>query len=255
MVPMDWEMLFDAVEFVWLGLFATVLVFGVARRRTHAFGRALNLRARFIVVAVCSCVSVAVEVADEVREGETDPIDRFLLESIRASTPSAALPAFEVITDSGSWVGVWALLVVTCVLLVRAKRHRAAAFVVCAQATAAVLTPALKILFNRARPELWETKTYWGASFPSGHTLGSFCVATSMCIVTRHLPVRIHGPLCFVLLLWAGLVGMSRMVLGVHWPTDVLAAACLGGALPFLVGFLMESVRGGRSTGVPRVTL
>lgn len=65
-------------------------------------------------------------------------------------------------------------------------------------------------------------------SFPSGHTCGAFLLAA---IVTQHYP-----PLAAPMYLWAGGVGLSRVVLGVHFPTDILAGALLGSAIAWLVG-------------------
>lgn len=65
-------------------------------------------------------------------------------------------------------------------------------------------------------------------SFPSGHTCGAFLLAA---IMTQHYPA-----LAVPMYLWAGAVGLSRVVLGVHFPTDILAGALLGSAIAWLVG-------------------
>ena len=79
------------------------------------------------------------------------------------------------------------------------------------------------------------TQWYWGSSFPSGHTLttAAFSTAAALC-VARIWPWA--GTLAMALaVLWTGLVAVSRLVLGVHWPSDVLAAMCLGAFIPLLI--------------------
>jgi undecaprenyl-diphosphatase len=70
-------------------------------------------------------------------------------------------------------------------------------------------------------------------SFPSGHTAGAFVVVS----LIGYCCPAIVMPLC----LWAGLVGVSRIFLRVHYPTDVLAGACLG-IMSARAGLLMANV-------------
>lgn len=64
-------------------------------------------------------------------------------------------------------------------------------------------------------------------SFPSGHTMASFLLAG--------LVVSFFGPIAWPLYIWATLVGISRVFLGVHFPTDILAGAALGSLIALLI--------------------
>ncbi len=73
-------------------------------------------------------------------------------------------------------------------------------------------------------------------SFPSGHTAAGFLFAT---LVLHCYPPL--APLCYV---WATLVGMSRVLLGVHYPTDILAGATLGSGSALCVLLLLPALHG-----------
>jgi undecaprenyl-diphosphatase len=74
-------------------------------------------------------------------------------------------------------------------------------------------------------------------AFPSGHTAAAFGVATMLALLTRGTKYRRVGQ---VGLVWATLVGISRIYRGVHWPTDVLGGALAGGLGALIVYAVAE---------------
>lgn len=68
-------------------------------------------------------------------------------------------------------------------------------------------------------------------SFPSGHTSAAFLLATSMTLVYEDPAATLY--------LWASCVGLSRVILGVHYPGDTLAGALMGGGLALFAGTLL----------------
>lgn len=74
-------------------------------------------------------------------------------------------------------------------------------------------------------PEAVPQETFYHNSFPSGHTATSFAIAAMLVYLTWRTPRAWIG---WTALTWATLVGLSRIYRGVHWPTDVLGAICVG---------------------------
>ncbi len=100
-----------------------------------------------------------------------------------------------------------------------------------------------KRLIPRDRPSNWDQtvispdELIFGHSFPSGHTMTAFGVATVIAIWAWKTDKRW---IAFSIFIWASLVGVSRIYRGVHWPTDVLAGALLGVAAGVFVSWIWQ---------------
>ena len=125
-------------------------------------------------------------------------------------------------------LGSLRLTIVTTIAFLLAGRRFQALLLATSVTSSAIVVYAIKTISGRALAVLWTTDWYWGSSFPSGHTLvvTAFATAASIC-VGRMWPAG-HKVALSAAFLWISLIALSRLVLGVHWPTDVLAAACMG---------------------------
>ncbi|MFE3289717.1 phosphatase PAP2 family protein [Rhodococcus sp. NPDC059234] len=158
-------------------------------------------------------------------------IDQGVLDAmLRVRTPWLT-DVVTVVTDLGGTLASWVITaVVTIVLLVR-RRPREAEMVAGAMLSGLLVMTGLKLLFGRERPpfpdRLVDEATH---SFPSGHAMMS---AILVCVVgaalVRVIGPRARNPVVFGLLaLWTVAVGLSRVYLGAHWLTDVLAGWAFG---------------------------
>lgn len=139
------------------------------------------------------------------------------------------LRAASVLGTSGAYLvgalvlGAW---------LLRAGRPRAALLGVLAVTGSALLNAAVKALVDRPRPVLPEPVAYAGSSsFPSGHAQGAVVAAgVLVAVLAPGLPRRPRTVLLLGLAAWVLLTGIARLVLGVHYASDVVAGFLLGAA-------------------------
>ena len=108
------------------------------------------------------------------------------------------------------------------VVLVAGKHVRKAVFVAAAVLGSITLNLATKAIFARERPSLWESiAPEHSYSFPSGHAMGAATLAAVLVLLTWR--GRWRWPALLLSSAFAGWVGASRVYLGVHYPSDILA--------------------------------
>jgi membrane-associated phospholipid phosphatase len=149
-------------------------------------------------------------------------------------------------TAGGGW-GLWPGGVLIVCLLARAGRGRDAALFAAAVVGANLVSETMKLFFHRLRPEPWFgyplPSTY---SFPSGHAFVSFCFF--LCLA--EILIRDDWTPGSKVAMWSAAVGctltigLSRVYLGVHYPTDVLAGYAAGIAWTTLIRVVHHVWRG-----------
>lgn len=197
---------------------------------------------RFLALTAAATAFLAffIKVAEEVVEGDTHAVDRWLLMLLRdagdATDPLGPVWFEDFVRDItalGSPAVLGLFILITVFFLFLAGQKRLSWFVLAATVSGTLAVTILKEGFDRPRPDLGPGGIYvYTASFPSGHAMVSAVVYLTLgALIAGVVPgVRLKLYVIAVALLLSGLVGLSRVYLGVHWPSDVLAGWAAGAA-------------------------
>ena len=166
------------------------------------------------------------QLADEMGEGDTAGFDTF----VRGSVHSFNTPLLNQLAVFFSFIGDWPFLTVLGVVifafLLYIKWKREALIFLITNAGELILNVSLKAFYQRARPEALVDYTLPPSySFPSGHALGSFCFfgILAWLMAANVEAERGKWMIYSTAALFVLVIGLSRIYLGVHYPSDVLA--------------------------------
>ena len=160
--------------------------------------------------------------ASEMREDGVLPFDLPVLMALHRAASPAADAFFQCMSKLGYQWGVVPADVLLFLGLVLARRFRDGLFCSLAVLGSLAINVATKVGFGRLRPELWlSLAPETGYSFPSGHAMGSATLALVLCFLAW--PTRWRWPTLACSALFVFLVGLSRIYLGVHYVSDILA--------------------------------
>lgn len=189
----------------------------------------------------------------EVIEGETLAFDRWVLIHLRqAADPAVPFgPSWLVraMLDLTALGGVTVLTLVTLLAagyLLSSRKPALALFVLASVGGGALVSTILKSLFLRSRPDLVQHLAQVdSASFPSGHAMNSAIVYLTLgALLARSMgDGRVRAYLLLVSIMLAVLIGFTRIYLGVHWPTDVLAGWAVGAAWAIICSLLAQGLQ------------
>ena len=169
---------------------------------------------------------------EEYREDGIFFFDKPVLLWLHAQTTPTLDKVTVLLSDIGYLWGVVPFNVALLALLVVRKHYREGLFFALSVAGSALLNLAAKVHYARVRPDLWEQIVdEHSFSFPSGHAMGSATLATALVLLAWR--TKWHWPVLVLMPLFALLVGLSRMYLGVHYPSDILAGFAIAIAWVF----------------------
>ena len=144
-----------------------------------------------------------------------------------------------ILTQLGSVYATLGLGLLACAILAVRMRGRAALLLAAIVLLERVSVDGMKSALARPRPDLELLPFMLGSfSFPSGHSANSMAAFTAIALIA--VPRRWRGPALATAILLSLTIGLTRIILGVHWPTDVIGGWAWG---LLAVGFAMSLAR------------
>ena len=196
-------------------------------------------------------------IAQDVFEGETAAFDRGVILAFRSAGnisdpvgPPWVEEAARDITALGSIIVVVILSGAVIFYLLMLGKRAPALLLLISVAGGTVLNDLLKYVFDRPRPDLvLHAAQVFTSSFPSGHAAVSAVVyLTFGALLARNAPsIAVKFYVMVVAILLVFLVGVSRVFLGLHYPTDVLAGWCIGSAWALTCWLAADRLQHGRA--------
>jgi undecaprenyl-diphosphatase len=210
-------------------------------------------RVAVILTLVCGAAFAALALATVSRGGAPYPVDDTLHRWALANRPASLEQVAGLVTSSGSGAPAYCLAALAGALVLRPRWGYGALLGAAVLGLGQVLRITLAHGIGRHRPPAadwaWDAS---GPAMPSGHTTTSAIVAVLLSTaVWRTTRGRTRSVLVVIPALWAALVGFSRVYLGVHWASDVLAGWLLAATWTGLLGSLVLLCRHRASGDAP----
>jgi membrane-associated phospholipid phosphatase len=171
------------------------------------------------------------EIAGELRENELEAFDHHIINIVQSFINDRMTAFMFSVTFLGSVKWIVYLAASAGIILMVFKKWALSVFLLAGSGGGALFNWLLKWIFKRERPDILPLLTETGYSFPSGHSMGSFIFYGASAYILVHLFSRISLKLLAVLAnsLIILLIGISRIYLGVHYPSDVIGGFLAGG--------------------------
>lgn len=209
----------------------------------------MSVQRRKHLVGALMAAALFAGVTLAMRSRATAGFDREIRNRVHERASPAMTATARGVATLGSPIVLSVLFGIAMLAFRRARWKRAAVLLAAVMAGAVVLDNGFKSLFRRVRPEPFFGKLPWTSSFPSGHALFSLCFyGVVACVLATHVTRRrakVQIWVAAALLIAA--IGLSRVYLGVHYPTDVIAGHLCAA---FVINAVLATTRSdGRSSG------
>jgi undecaprenyl-diphosphatase len=227
---------------------------GPLRSRVGSPLRAATIRVAAGFLGLIACLVVLGSLAEDVREQEVNALDTIATPALHAMASPVLDQVMGAATFMGSNLAIPPLFIVFVACLAWLHRYRQALFLTIASGGSLVLNEAMKLFFQRPRPQLPWARVLPDYSFPSGHTMNSLVFYVAVALVLWSLRGRRTGLAALTIgVALSLLIGVSRIYLGYHYFTDVVGGLLAGTVWLLVVaaGFEFGPLRRDASTRAP----
>ena len=194
--------------------------------------RITSLIATVGTVGIVSClliIYVVAQISDEVLDKEAFAFDKIILLWIHSFTSPSLDRVMHVITSFNDPNTVSIIAGVALLLLILKQCYPEAKIFAIDCAGGVILSYGLKSVFGKTRPDLWQSAIEEVSfSYPSGHALGSTVLYGFLAYLFATRYPQFSWLIYFAVVLLIGAIGLSRLYLGVHWPTDIIGGYGIG---------------------------
>ena len=200
------------------------------RNKIHL--RITSLIATVGTVGIVSClliIYIVAQISDEVLDKEAFAFDKVILLWVHSFANPTLDRLMHTITRLNDPDLVSVIAGVALILLIWKKCYPEAKIFVVDCAGGVILSYGLKSVFGKTRPDLWQSAIQEVSfSYPSGHALGSTVLYGFLAYLFATRFPQFAWLIYLVVVLLIGVIGLSRLYLGVHWPTDIIGGYGIG---------------------------
>ena len=237
------------LEFYWNGIYR---ILRASATRADSLLAALGIFLIAGLVVAVGGVAIFVELAGHVRSGSTQAFDDHVIRWLAAHHSPTLDGVMLEITALGTGTVVLMIVAVASLFLVLTQHRYSAILLLASTAGGLVLNGVLKLGFNRPRPSIVVHAVHTvSSSFPSGHAMSAAIVYSTVAYLAARLQKKLWARwltllTTFILIV---LIALSRLYLGVHYPSDVVAGIAIGLAW---AGFCMAALEAIQKFGARR---
>nr|WP_256336630.1 phosphatase PAP2 family protein [Paenibacillus sp. OK060] len=184
------------------------------------------------LLVAAGCLIAFVSIALSISDNQIHTFDDTLIGWIQGMESPGMTRFMQLFTWIGSEVPVVVITILAMLVLYIYLRHkRELLFLACVIAGSTLLNALIKLVFQRARPTINRIIEVSGYSFPSGHSMAAFSLYGGLAfLIWKHVPTATGRVLMIIVsAIFILTIGMSRIYLGVHYPSDVVGGYFLSG--------------------------